>query len=146
MRFQARLCPSCGLRFPVEFQSPLGRTCPACGANTEDVDAPWTAETVVRQGVAPGPRLEALLDNVRSLRNVGAMFRSADGAGVSALHLGGFTPTPSHPKLAKTALGSEKSIAWHVHKDAAAAAASLSREGKRLWALEGGPRAGEDQP
>ncbi|MCX4240464.1 TrmH family RNA methyltransferase [Paraliomyxa miuraensis] len=84
--------------------------------------------------------MEALLDNIRSLRNVGSMFRTADGAGVSHLHLGGVTPTPEHPKLAKTALGAERSVPWSRHLDACAAAGELCAAGRRLWALEGGPR------
>ena len=43
--------------------------------------------------------------------NVGSMFRTADGAGVTHMHLAGFTPTPAHPKLVKTALGAEATVA-----------------------------------
>ena len=71
---------------------------------------------------------------------MGSMFRTADGAGVSHLHLGGVTPTPEHPKLAKTALGAERMVAWSRHPDACRGAAQLSADGRRLWALEGGPR------
>jgi 23S rRNA (guanosine2251-2'-O)-methyltransferase len=92
-------------------------------------------------GTAAGPgsiRLRALLDNVRSLRNVGSMFRTSDGAGVEHLYLGGITPTPDHPKLAKTALGAERRVAWSHAPDAARLAAELVAAGHRLWALEGG--------
>ncbi len=92
-----------------------------------------------RAGTA-GLRLEALLDNIRSLRNVGSMFRTADGAGLEHLYLGGVTPTPEHPKLAKTALGAERSVSWTRHADACSMAAELRARGRRLWALEGGPR------
>jgi tRNA G18 (ribose-2'-O)-methylase SpoU len=82
-----------------------------------------------------------LLDNVRSVRNVGSIFRTADGAGIEHLHLGGITPTPDHPKLEKTALGAELRVPWSHAHDAAAHAASLRESGHRLWALEGGPEA-----
>ena len=84
--------------------------------------------------------VEALLDNIRSLRNVGSMFRTADGAGIDHLYLGGITPTPEHPKLAKTSLGAERSVPWSHHPDACTAAAELRARGRALWALEGGPR------
>lgn len=88
-----------------------------------------------------GPAVEALLDNVRSLRNVGSIFRSADGAGVRHLHLGGFTPTPDHPQMAKTALGAETAVPWTRHADGLTAAQQLRDRGLTLWAIEGGPRA-----
>jgi 23S rRNA (guanosine2251-2'-O)-methyltransferase len=53
-----------------------------------------------------------VLDNVRSLFNVGSFFRSADGAGVQELLLTGITGHPPNEKLAKTALGAEQSVAW----------------------------------
>ena len=51
-----------------------------------------------------------------SLR-VGDGRRHADGAGVTHMHLAGFTPTPAHPKLVKTALGAEATVAWTLHRD-----------------------------
>lgn len=139
--FMARQCtaPDCGLRFPVDQHSPLGAVCPRCGAPTRFVDAPYQTHGVTTpEAGAAGPVLEALLDNIRSLRNVGSIFRTADGAGVGHLHLGGITPTPDHPKLAKTALGAEQVVPWTHHPDAAAAAVALQQEGAVLWAVEGG--------
>jgi tRNA G18 (ribose-2'-O)-methylase SpoU len=83
--------------------------------------------------------LQALLDNVRSLNNVGAIFRSADGVGLDHLYLSGFSPTPAHPKLAKTSLGAETRVPWSTHADAVELASRLRDQGARLWALEGGP-------
>lgn len=137
MRFWARQCPACGLRFPVARDSPLGEQCPHCGAQTEIVHAGYDTSEVSRTPVQ-GMHVEALLDNVRSLRNVGSIFRSADGVGLAALHLCGFTPTPDHPKLAKTALGAEHAVAWSHEPDAVKRATGLVGAGVRLWALEGG--------
>lgn len=144
-RFVSRQCtrPDCRLRFPVAVDSGLGEACPHCGGPT----APDPEGYLSHEARAPapdptpaGPAVQALLDNVRSLRNVGSIFRTADGAGVAHLHLGGFTPTPAHPAMAKTSLGAEQSVPWTLHRDGAAAAASLADAGLRLWALEGGPR------
>jgi 23S rRNA (guanosine2251-2'-O)-methyltransferase len=142
VRHQQRECqgPGCGLRFPVAEGSELGARCPLCGAATRFEGPAYESHEVREARVAAGPSVEALLDNVRSLTNVGSMFRSADGAGIAHMHLGGFSPTPAHPKFAKTALGAERSVAWSHHPDPAAHAEALVGAGKRLWALEGGPR------
>jgi tRNA G18 (ribose-2'-O)-methylase SpoU len=56
--------------------------------------------------------------NIRSAFNVGSIFRTADGAGISKIILGGYSAHPPHPKLVKTALGAEKSMSyervWHT--------------------------------
>ena len=53
-----------------------------------------------------------VLDDVRSMHNVGSAFRTADAFGLSAIYLCGFTPTPPHRDIRKTALGAEDSVAW----------------------------------
>lgn len=141
-QYRARKCtsPECGLRFPVEQGSPLGARCPRCGSGTELVDEPYRTQGVEqRDDVRPWLHVEVLVDNVRSLRNVGAMFRTADGSGVRHMYLGGVTPTPDHPKLAKTALGAQASVPWSHHPDAALLASELESRGHALWAIEGGP-------
>lgn len=141
--FQTRRCsaPACGLRFPVAAGSPLGDRCPHCQSPTEAVDAAYTTEGAQEpEAGATGPALEVLLDNVRSLRNVGAILRSADGVGARHVHVGGFTPAPDHPGMAKTSLGAERSLPWTRHRDGVAAASAMRARGLRLWALEGGPR------
>ena len=57
-----------------------------------------------------------VLDNIRSRENVGAIFRTADAAGVSKIFLCGITPAPPHEKISKTALGAEKWVPWEYHK------------------------------
>jgi tRNA G18 (ribose-2'-O)-methylase SpoU len=142
-RFQTRQCsePGCRLRFPVAADSALGDRCPHCGAATERTGATYDTAGARDPSDAPrGPALEILLDNIRSLRNVGAILRSADGVGVAHVHIGGFTPPPDHPKMAKTALGAESSLPWTRHRDGLAAAEALRERGVELWALEGGER------
>ena len=60
---------------------------------------------------------------------MGSAFRTADGAGVAHLYLCGITATPRQPKLAKTALGAERSTVWSYHADAVALAADLRDKG-----------------
>lgn len=85
--------------------------------------------------------MHALLDNVRSVYNVGSIFRSADGAGLGTLYLCGVTPTPDNPKLAKTALGAHNTVRWESWPNAVDLARRLLAEGCHLWALEEGTRA-----
>jgi tRNA G18 (ribose-2'-O)-methylase SpoU len=85
--------------------------------------------------------LSLLLDNWRSLFNVGAAFRTGDGAGVAHLYLCGITATPANqPRLARTALGAEQSVGWSYHTDAVELAAQLRRAGTQVWVLERLPR------
>lgn len=130
----------CGLRFPVALNDPFGGRCPRCGGAVQLVarvevggESPGRSNGA---SCAPG-YLHLLLDNWRSLFNVGAAFRTADGAGVRHLFLCGITATPEgHPKLAKTALGAEKAVSWSYHADGVRLAESLRQEGVQLWVLE----------
>jgi len=82
--------------------------------------------------------LIALLENVRSLWNVGSIFRSADGAGIGRLVLTGITGTPPRREIEKTALGADQAVAWRQCVDPLAAALDERRAGFRLIALETG--------
>ena len=143
-RYQIRQCKetACRFRFPTVDGTGSGHKCPECGGETRLINAPYTSNQVeLRKFVSEGAEVEALLDNIRSVFNVGNMLRTADGAGIRHIHLCGITPTPKNPKLAKTALGAERSVPWTQHRDGLAAALSLRKQGLRLWALEGGLRA-----
>ena len=142
-RYKIRQCEwlDCHFRFPVVEESGLGQKCPKCGSQTRVINPPYNAHEVETGTIAPnGPEVEALLDNIRSVYNVGNILRSADGVGIRHVHLCGITPTPSNRKLAKTSLGAEHTVAWSYHRNGLAAALSLKESGLRLWALEGGPR------
>jgi tRNA G18 (ribose-2'-O)-methylase SpoU len=142
--YQIRQCTneSCRLRFPTPPDALPGERCPFCRGKTVVVAAN-NAPSEPTAIDAPPNRLpiEALLDNVRSLFNVGSIFRSADGAGFQRLHLCGITPTPENPKLAKTALGAEQSVAWQHHRNGVDAIERLHNQGLVRWALEEHPRA-----
>jgi tRNA G18 (ribose-2'-O)-methylase SpoU len=82
------------------------------------------------------------LDNLRSAYNVGAIFRTADGAGAAHIYLGGVTPNPhENAAIGKTALGAEKEVSWSAHPNALRLAADLRKKGYRLLALESTPNA-----
>ncbi len=77
-----------------------------------------------------------LLDNVRSLYNVGSFFRTADAAGIEKLWLCGITGHPPKKALAKTALGSEERVAWEHTWNSAAALRGLRESGYEIAAVE----------
>lgn len=58
-----------------------------------------------------------LLDSIRSMQNVGAIFRNCDGAGFEKIYLTGFSPTPPRGEISKTALQSENTIDWEYYGD-----------------------------
>lgn len=87
----------------------------------------------------PTAPIVGVLENIRSLWNVGSMFRSADGAGLQRLVLCGFTGHPPRKEIAKTALGAEEHVPWEYWSKAAEACESLRRDGYLVLALETGP-------
>jgi tRNA G18 (ribose-2'-O)-methylase SpoU len=86
--------------------------------------------------LAPKFPLRVLLDNVRSMHNVGAIFRSADAFRVSHLHLCGITPRPPHRDIHKTALGAEETVPWSQHEDLLPLLDQLKAEGYVLLCVE----------
>jgi tRNA G18 (ribose-2'-O)-methylase SpoU len=58
-----------------------------------------------------------VLDNIRSLNNIGSVFRTADAFLIEKVYLCGITATPPHKDIQKTALGATESVAWEYHKD-----------------------------
>lgn len=77
-----------------------------------------------------------VLDNIRSLHNVGAVFRTADAFALHGLCLCGITATPPSAEIHKTALGAEDTVAWTYHADTLEAVIALKREGYKLLAVE----------
>lgn len=77
-----------------------------------------------------------VLDDVRSMNNVGAVFRSADAFGIAQLYLCGITPAPPHREIHKTALGAEESVAWTHCPDIHALLNQLKSQGYLLAAVE----------
>jgi tRNA G18 (ribose-2'-O)-methylase SpoU len=77
-----------------------------------------------------------ILPNIRSGHNVGAIFRTADGAGVDKLYLTGYTPCPPHTQIDKVSLGAEKWMPWEYCKQAGRLLKELKEIGYNIVALE----------
>ncbi|KAA3619977.1 MAG: TrmH family RNA methyltransferase [Calditrichaeota bacterium] len=88
---------------------------------------PWPTEN---------PPLIGIIDNIRSLHNVGAIFRSADGAGFGGLILCGITAQPPRAEIRKSALGAEDFVPWRYEKNTADAIKSSREAGYKIVALE----------
>lgn len=85
---------------------------------------------------APRFPIMALLDNIRSLYNVGSIFRTADAARVEKLYLCGITGRPPRKEIDKTALGAAETVPWAYHPDAVEVLQSLKARGIAIVALE----------
>ncbi|MFH1298490.1 MAG: RNA methyltransferase [Patescibacteria group bacterium] len=77
-----------------------------------------------------------VLDNIRSLHNVGAIFRTCDGAGVKKVYLCGMTGTPPRREITKTAIGAEETIDWEYRKSSVRLVRHLKKQGYKIVALE----------
>ena len=77
-----------------------------------------------------------ILDNVRSLNNIGSVFRTADGFLIKGVYLCGITATPPHKDIHKTALGATESVRWEYRKRTREAVAELKEKGYRIIAVE----------
>lgn len=77
-----------------------------------------------------------VLDNVRSLNNIGSVFRTSDAFLIEAVYLCGITATPPHRELHKTALGAEDSVAWEYFEKTEDAIAKLQDNGFGIFAVE----------
>ena len=144
-------CPSSSCR--AVFEIPLERLgknvyCLSCG--TRMTAKPLQVDKALRQrepqtgggaGVSPRFPLAALLDSVRSLWNVGSIFRSADACGCAELMLTGITGTPPRKEITKTALGAEELVTWRYCADPLEALGALRAEGYVGVALETSERA-----
>ena len=80
--------------------------------------------------------LIVVLDDVRSMYNIGSVFRTCDAFRVEAVYLCGITAQPPHPEIHKTALGGEDSVSWRYFKTAKEAVEELHRNNTFVYAVE----------
>ena len=80
--------------------------------------------------------MELILYNIRSRFNVGAIFRTADAAGIDKIYLCGITPQPPHPKIDKVALGAEKTVPFEYVKQTVRLIKNLKKQKYTILALE----------
>lgn len=84
----------------------------------------------------PKHPVSVIVDNVRSIHNVGSIFRTSDAALVEHLYLAGITGTPENPAMHRTALGAQDTVPWSHEPDALVVASRLRKAGYTLAVLE----------
>ena len=77
-----------------------------------------------------------VLENIRSLNNIGSVFRTADAFGISSIYLVGYTAQPPHRDMNKTAIGATESVDWKYFNDSRSALDSLKKEDYKIVAVE----------
>jgi tRNA G18 (ribose-2'-O)-methylase SpoU len=77
-----------------------------------------------------------ILDDIRSLHNIGSVFRTADAFLVEKIYLCGITATPPNKEIHKTALGATDTVAWEYAKDVLEVIQKLQADGTEVWAIE----------
>lgn len=77
-----------------------------------------------------------VLDNIRSLNNIGSIFRTADGFRIEAIYLCGITAQPPHREINKTALGATESVPWKYFKNIESAITELNQNNYYVYAVE----------
>jgi len=77
-----------------------------------------------------------ILDNIRSLNNIGSFFRTSDAFNIEAIYLCGITATPPHREIQKTALGATDSVSWFYSENTIEVIEVLQSKGYRVYAIE----------
>ena len=80
--------------------------------------------------------LVVILDDIRSLHNIGSVFRTSDAFRIECIYLCGITATPPHPEMHKTALGAEFTVNWKYVNNAVDAVDNLRKEGYIVYSVE----------
>ena len=114
--------------------------CKSCRDTMEPLPFRATKQSLLYEGINSLP-VSVVLDNVRSLYNVGSFFRTCDSAGTHELYLTGITGKPPHRGISKTALGAEDIVNWRHYKDAMTPIKKLRKLGYEIAIVETSPNA-----
>ena len=93
-------------------------------------------KSVVDFKLAHKKPLVVVMDNIRSMHNVGSVFRTSDAFLIAGICLCGFTPQPPHRDIQKTALGATESVDWLYYENTIAAVEALKDQGYQVFAIE----------
>lgn len=123
------------------FRGPQNDISPTAPANIHTPMRKLTVEDLNRIDVDAFRKAQKLplvmvLDNVRSLHNVGSVLRTADAFRIEAVYMCGITATPPSAEIHKTALGAEDSVEWHYFADTLEVVRHLQKQGYVVLAVE----------
>jgi len=105
-------------------------------ANRKLKNAELDRKTVSEFKEATKTPIIIILDNIRSLNNIGSVFRTADAFLIEKIYLCGITARPPHKDIQKTALGATETVAWEYVEDTIELVTKLQQEGKKVYAIE----------
>ncbi|WP_299154583.1 RNA methyltransferase [uncultured Christiangramia sp.] len=105
-------------------------------ANRKLKNAELDRKTVSEFKEATKTPIIIVLDNIRSLNNIGSVFRTADAFLIEKIYLCGITARPPHKDIQKTALGATETVAWEYVEDTLELVTRLQQEGKKVYAIE----------
>ena len=105
-------------------------------ANRKLKNAELDRKTVSEFKEATKTPIIIILDNIRSLNNIGSVFRTADAFLIEKIYLCGITARPPHKDIQKTALGATETVAWEYAEDTLELVTKLQQEGKKVYAIE----------
>ena len=134
--------PACNLEFEVAHGLAWRRVgCPACGAEGAAILAEVRRKLRAGNPGSALPKIRenstvVILEDLRSVHNVGSILRTCDAFGVDLVIMTGITATPKHPKIARTALGAELEVPWVWRGDGPSAVDELQELGIDVIALE----------
>lgn len=86
--------------------------------------------------IAPKKPIVVVMDQIRSMHNVGSVFRTADAFLINGICLCGFTPQPPHRDIHKTALGATETVDWMYYEHTIDAVTALKNQGYKVYAIE----------
>lgn len=105
-------------------------------ANRKLKNAELDRKTVSEFKEATKTPIIIILDNIRSLNNIGSVFRTADAFLIEKIYLCGITARPPHKDIQKTALGATETVTWEYVEDTLELVIKLQQEGKKVYAIE----------
>lgn len=129
--------PNCKFRFPDTNYLEPHVYCPICGTQTDLVrKIDLSIDARINNFWHIPEDFIVILDNIRSVYNVGSIFRTAAGFGLKTIYLSGITPTPEHKNFYKCSLGAENDLSWEKFSNSIDLCLSLGNKGYTIISIE----------
>jgi 23S rRNA (guanosine2251-2'-O)-methyltransferase len=137
--FRECLNPECCFRYAdIDVRNEIAY-CPKCGELSKITSPVNPNHDILKTHQGYFHHFIVLLDNIRSVYNVGSIIRTCEGFGIREMILSGITPTPDHPRMNKTGLGSIPKINWRYANNGVQEVHKLKENGYQIISLENTP-------
>jgi 23S rRNA (guanosine2251-2'-O)-methyltransferase len=129
--------PECNFRFPDTNSLETRIPCPICNTQTDIVQRiDLCIDKRINNFWQTSTDFITVIDNIRSVYNVGAIFRTALGFGLKKIYLCGITPTPNHKNFNKSSLGAERYVSWEKSLNCVSQCITLQKNGYTIISIE----------